>query len=232
MTQIYGVIIPEVSGAVEPLFVAGSKNIDGFKIVEPYPEHNNIIWFKRVKKWIELRRKPKKDVRIAIILINPPCKGLEANIAAGMGLDVPESTVDGIPRSGEDLIRLILERKAISEFRWTSVDDIVKCGGAIDFVSLEDYLKWLNELPEDLGDKIIKDWGKPEEVLAGKVDKNLVGMVYDGKFVIPGIRFGNVFITPQPKFDVLGQDATERFAESSTIRQSFLRISGGQSIDG
>ncbi|WP_457550430.1 cobaltochelatase subunit CobN [Archaeoglobus sp.] len=216
MTQVYGVIIPEVSGAIEPLFVAGSKSIDGFKIIEPYPEHVDYL-VRRVKRWVELRSKPKKDVRIAIVLINPPCKGLEAHVAVGMGLDVPESivrllhrlkeegyTVDGVPKSGEELIRLILERKAISEFRWTSVEDIVRCGGAIDFVSLDDYLEWFNELPEDLKDKIIKDWGKPEDVLAGRVAKTLVGMVYDGKFVIPGIRFGNVFITPQPKFGCAG----------------------------
>jgi len=34
--------------------------------------------------------------------------------------------------------------------------------------------------------------------------KDLVGMVYEGKFVIPGILFGNVFITPQPKFGCAG----------------------------
>ncbi|AIF69208.1 cobaltochelatase [Palaeococcus pacificus DY20341] len=217
MTQVYGVIIPEVAGAIEPIFIAGTENIEGYKKGEPYEEHIKYL-VKRVKKWIELRKKPKKDVKIAIVLINPPCKGLEASIAVGMGLDVPESIVrllhklkeegyyvgEELPKNGEELIRMILERKAISEFRWTSVEEIVKNGGAIDFVSLEDYLKWFNELPEDLREKIVKDWGRPEEVLAEKVDKTLVGMIYDGKFVVPGIRFGNVFITPQPKFGCAG----------------------------
>ncbi len=217
MTQVYGVIIPEVAGAIEPIFIAGTKNIEGYKKGEPYEEHIKYL-VKRVKKWIELRKKPKKDVKIAIVLINPPCKGLEASIAVGMGLDVPESIVrllhklkeegyyvgEELPKNGEELIRMILERKAISEFRWTSVEEIVKNGGAIDFVSLEGYLEWFNELPEDLREKIVKDWGRPEDVLAGKVDKTLVGMVYDGKFVVPGIKFGNVFITPQPKFGCAG----------------------------
>ncbi|KPU62498.1 cobalt chelatase [Thermococcus sp. EP1] len=217
MTQVYGVIIPEVAGAIEPIFIAGTENIEGYKKGEPYEEHIKYL-VKRVKKWIELRKKPKKDVKIAIVLINPPCKGLEASIAVGMGLDVPESIVrllhklkeegyyvgEELPKNGEELIRMILERKAISEFRWTSVEEIVKNGGAIDFVSLEDYLEWFNELPEDLREKIVKDWGRPEDVLAGKVDKTLVGMVYDGKFVVPGIKFGNVFITPQPKFGCAG----------------------------
>ncbi|NJE25556.1 magnesium chelatase subunit H [Thermococcus sp. MV5] len=217
MTQVYGVIIPEVAGAIEPIFIAGTENIEGYKKGEPYEEHIKYL-VKRVKKWIKLRKKPKKDVKIAIVLINPPCKGLEASIAVGMGLDVPESIVkllhrlkeegyyvgEELPENGEELIRMILERKAISEFRWTSVEEIVKNGGAIDFVSLEGYLEWFNELPENLREKIVKDWGRPEDVLAGKVDKTLVGMVYDGKFVVPGIRFGNVFITPQPKFGCAG----------------------------
>jgi len=217
MTQVYGVIIPEVAGAIEPIFIGGTENIEGYKKGEPYEEHIKYL-VKRVKKWIELRKKPKKDVKIAIVLINPPCKGLEASIAVGMGLDVPESIVrllhklkeegyyvgEELPKNGEELIRMILEKKAISEFRWTSVEEIVKNGGAIDFVSLEDYLEWFNELPGELREKIVKDWGRAEDVLAGKVDKTLVGMVYDGKFVVPGIKFGNVFITPQPKFGCAG----------------------------
>ncbi len=111
---------------------------------------------------------------------------------------------DYIPGTGEELVKLILSRKAISEFRWTSVEDIVKSGGAVDFVSLEEYMEWFNELPEDLRKKIIQDWGHPKDVLEGKVSKELVGMVYDGKFVIPGVMFGNVFITPQPKFGCAG----------------------------
>lgn len=217
MTQVYGVIIPEVAGAIEPIFVAGSENIEGYRKIEPYEEHIKYL-VKRVKKWIELRKKPKNEVRIGIVLINPPCKGLEANVAVGMGLDVLESIVrllhrlkeegyhvgENLPKSGEELKNIILKRKAISEFRWTSVEDIVKSGGAIDFVELDEYLNWFNELPEDLREKIVKDWQKPEDVLSGKVDKLFVGMVYDGKFVVPGVRFGNIFITPQPKFGCAG----------------------------
>ncbi len=217
MTQVYAVILPELVGGVEPIVVGGARDYGGYKVYEPYPPHIKYV-AKRVKKWVELRRKPRRDVRIAIVLINPPCKGLEANVAVGMGLDVPESVVrflhrlkeegyyvgNELPRSGEELIKLILKKKALSEFRWTSVEDIVKSGGAADFVTLEEYMEWFNELPKELRERIIKDWGHPKDVLEGRVSKELVGMVYEGKFVIPGIRFGNVFITPQPKFGCAG----------------------------
>ena len=217
MTQVYGAIIPEVPGAIEPLFLAGTRNEDGYKEEEPYGEHVEYL-ARRVRRWIELREKPRDKVRIGIVLINPPCKGLEGSVAMGMGLDVPESIArllkrlkeegydvgEEIPQSGEELVRLILERKALSEFRWTSVQEIVRKGGAADFVGPEEYLLWFSELPGDLRERIIKDWERPEDVLAERVDRVFVGMVYEGKFVIPGVRFGNVFITPQPKFGCAG----------------------------
>jgi cobaltochelatase CobN len=189
------------------------------KVYEAYEPHARYV-AKRVKRWIELRRKPPKERRIAIVLINPPCKGLEANVAVGMELDVPESIArllhrlkelgydvgdpSMLPKDGRELMRMIMERKAISDFRWTSVEDIVRRGGAAAFVDEEAYLKWFSELPDDVKERMVRDWGHPSDVLNGKVDKALVGMVYDRRFVVPGIRFGNVFITPQPKFGCAG----------------------------
>jgi cobaltochelatase CobN len=189
------------------------------KVYEAYKPHARYV-AKSVKRWIELRRKHPKERKIAIVLINPPCKGLEANVAVGMGLDVPESIArllhrlkelgydvgdpSELPKDGKELIRMIMERKAISEFRWTSVEDIVKSCGAAAFVDEKTYLEWFNELPDDVKERMVKDWGHPSDVLNGKVDKVFVGMVYDHKFIVPGIRFGNVFITPQPKFGCAG----------------------------
>ncbi len=220
LSQVYTVIMPEVDGLIEPIYYAGSKvSEDGVKRYEAFKPHATYI-AKRVRKWVELRRKPPSERRIAIVLINPPCKGLEANVAVGFGLDPLESIarllrrlaslgydvgdLKSLPRDGKELAKLILERKAISEFRWTSVEEIVGRGGAVAFVDEETYIKWFNELPADVRNKMIKDWGHPSDVLRGKVSKVLVGMVYQGKFVIPGLLFKNVFITPQPKFGCAG----------------------------
>jgi len=216
LSQVWTIVMPEVDGLIEPIYIAGSKEVGDIRPFEPYTEHARYI-AKRVRKWIELKRKKPENRKIAIILINPPCKNLESSVAIGMGLDVPESVarllnklkkigykVDNPPKDGNELIKIILERKAISEFRWTSVEEIVLKGGAVDFVDLETYMSWFNELPESVKNEMIKTWGKPEDVLSGKVKKELVGMVYENKFVIPGIVFGNVFITPQPKFGCAG----------------------------
>ena len=219
LSQVYNVAMPELDGLIEPIFIAGAKDENGVKIYETYRPHAKYV-ARRVKKWIELRQKSPRERRIAIVLINPPCKGLEANVAVGMGLDVPESIArllhklndsgydvgdpSKLPRDGKELIKMIMERKAISEFRWTSVEDIVKNGGAAAFVDEETYLEWFNELPGDVKAKMVNDWGHPSDVLNGRASKLFVGMVYDHMFVIPGVRFGNVFITPQPKFGCAG----------------------------
>ena len=217
-SQIYQVIMPEVDGLIEPIYLAGSKTTaQGVKKYQIFEEHAKYI-AKRVKRWIELRNKPPEKRKVAIILINPPCKSLEANVAVGFGLDVPESVArllhelkrlgyhvgDFLPRNGKQLIKIIMERKAISEFRWTSIDEIVKSGGAAGFVDADTYTEWFNELPSDVKEKMIRDWGNPRDVLSGRVGKELVGMVYNNKFVVPGVFFGNVFVAPQPKCGCAG----------------------------
>ena len=218
LTQVYQVIMPEVDGLAEPIVLAGAVRDDSGRIrrLESADEHVRYI-AKRVRKWVQLRRKPPSERRVAIILHNPPCKGLEANVAVGLGLDVLESVVqvlrklreagyhvENIPENGRELAKLILERRAISEFRWTSVEDIVRRGGALDFVDIDLYMRWFEELPDEVKERMIRDWGHPRDVVEGKVRREFVGMVYEGKFVIPGLRFGNVVVLPQPKFGCAG----------------------------
>ncbi|MEM1670707.1 MAG: cobaltochelatase subunit CobN [Archaeoglobaceae archaeon] len=217
LSQVYNVILPELDGLIEPIvYVFSELEEDGSRKYVAFDPHAEFI-AKRVKKWVEIRKKRPEERRIAIVLINPPCHSVEANIGVGLGLDVPESvvrllkklkengyTVENVPEDGKELIKIFLERKAISEFRWTSVEEIVAKGGAIDFVDYETYSAWLNELPEEAKTKLLKDWGDPKDVLEKKVKKEFVGMVYEGKFVIPGLRFGNVVVLTQPKFGCAG----------------------------
>ncbi len=218
LSQVYTVIMPEVDGLIEGLYYMGCRvNVLGVKTYEPYSEHAHYL-AKRVKRWIVLRRKKPSQRKIAIVLINPPCKGLEANLAVGMGLDVPESIIrflrylrengyhvgDELPENGQALINLIMERRAISEFRWTTVDEIVKCGGAVALIDKETYLQWFEELPEPARKRMVEVWGHPQELFSGKAPRELAGMIYEGKLVVPGVLFGNVFITPQPKFGCAG----------------------------
>jgi len=217
LTQVYQVIMPEVDGLIEPIVVSGSRRGDYGEIrgFETIKEHVTYI-ARRVKRWVELRRKDPSARKIAIVLHNAPCKGLEANIAVGLGLDVLESVVrvlrrlrelgyrvENIPENGRELAKMFLERRAISEFRWTSVKDIVKRGGALDLVDLGTYLAWFEELPEQVRKRMIETWGDPRDIV-NNPRHPLAGAIYEGKFVIPGLRFGNVIVLLQPKFGCAG----------------------------
>jgi cobaltochelatase CobN len=161
---------------------------------------------------VRLRRKPNSEKRIAIVLNNPPCKMIEATVAVALGLDALETTVrllrklselgyrvEGIPSSGQELAEMILSRRAMAEFRWTTPEETVRRGGALDIVPMEKYMEWFNELPEEKRREMIRWWGDPRRPRGV-----LAGAMYNGGFVVPGLRFGNVVVMPQPKFGCAG----------------------------
>jgi len=191
------VTMPEFGGVIEPIIV-GVK--DGEHRVA-IPERARKI-ARRVSRWIRLRNKSPEERKIAIILHNNPCAGVELAVGGAANLDALESTarilksmadagyrVDELPENGTELIHWIMERKAISEFRWTKVEDIVKHGGALALLSPEEYLPWFSELSPKVLERIESAWGKPP----GK------GMTLGDKIVITGIHLGNVVVCIQPK---------------------------------
>jgi len=217
---IISVTLPEFDGLIEPTIIGTSEKktdpVTGADIQDPVPIDEQIDFLAcRVEKWIELAGKPNSEKKVAIIFHNSPCKsGVEASVGAGFGLDTLESVsivlkrlkeegyrVDWVPENGEELINTIMEKKAISEFRWTPLSEIIKKGGAAGFVPLETYEKWIYELPEDARNKIFDGWGNPFENGPDSmedVDKMSLAL-HNGSITIPGLDLGNIFIGIQPK---------------------------------
>ncbi len=201
---------PEMVGMIEPIII-GCRNESG-KIV---PIQDRIHKFAgRVKKWIDLRNTPNRDKKIAIFIHNAPCSGVEATIGMGVGLEVFESVIEileslkengykigEIPESGEELRKIIMNKKAYNDFRWTAVEDIIEAGGIIYTMPLKGnngYMKFYNILDEDVRNEMEETWGEPP----GE------GMVYDNKLVITGVNFGNVNVMVQPKRGCYGAKCT------------------------
>jgi cobaltochelatase CobN len=145
---------------------------------------------------------------VAFILHNKPCASVEATVGAGAHLDTLESVARVLeamhdrgyavecPGSGRDLIETIMNKKAISDFRWTSVEEIVRRGGALALVEPEEYAAWFETLPPGVRTSICKAWGRPP---GEEVDGVPPAMVYEGKIVVTGVRFGNAIVCVQPK---------------------------------
>ncbi|MFA4859754.1 cobaltochelatase subunit CobN [Methanoregula sp.] len=197
----WAVSLPEFEGVIEPVFIGTSRSEpDGGKTREAVPDRCTKI-AGRVRQWIALAKKPVPERKVAFILNNNPCAGTEANIGGGSNLDTLESIVRifkqmadagyavSPPASGKELVETIQKKKAISEFRWTSVQDIVANGGALARMDLNTYLPFFRSLPASVQQQVTNTWGEPP----GE------GMVLDGTMLITGLSFGNATVHVQPK---------------------------------
>ena len=224
------VALPEFDGTIEPIFIGAIERVNEPTIGGVYSKHVPVteqvkFMVSRCTKWLRLKDIPNSKRKVAIILLNSPCKGVEATIGTAFGLDSLESLVrllhrmrdegydlgDNIPESGKDLIDEILEKKAISEFRWTPLSEIVKKGGSF-MLPRDRYLEWFSEFPDRVQQELIETWGDPRSDFSNKGKAALsepeleewewaklsMGL-YDDNIVIPGLKFGNVLITIQPK---------------------------------
>lgn len=222
LTAVMDVMMPEVDGVIEPIVVGASEEFEEatvggtFDKREPIPEQIEFL-VDRCMKWISLKDIPEKERKVAFIFHNNPCASVEATVGVGFGLDTIESMVrilhrmreDGydvgeIPEESKELIETIMDRKAISEFRWTPISEIVKKGGAAALLSKDTYLGWFNELPEKNRQEIIETWGDPSTDFSKDQSEDadwakLSMGLYDDRIVIPGLTFGNVFLCIQPK---------------------------------
>lgn len=197
----YAVAMPEFEGMIEPIFIGSSKPTENEENTRhAVPDRCRKV-AQRVKKWVELAKKPVHKRKVTFILHNNPCAGVEASVGGAANLDSLESVARILhmmkdagyeitsPTNGEELIKTILEKKAISESRWTTVQDIVAKGGALEQMDMESFLPYFHSLPRTVQDRIQKTWGDPPGL----------SMILDGKILITGLSFGNVTIHVQPK---------------------------------
>ncbi|MEM2124631.1 MAG: cobaltochelatase subunit CobN, partial [Methanolinea sp.] len=207
----WSVILPEMYGMTGMIPVGCARGDgpegSGQEWHVPIPERVRTL-AARARAILRLREKPNSEKRVAFVLNSSACASVEANVGAAAHLDALESVArilarmreEGyfveVPDSGEELARTILGRRAINEFRWTTVEDIVARGGALGFVDLETYREWFSELPPALRDRVREAWGEPPGEWKNGVPP---AMVHGGRIVIPGVRLGNAVVCTQPK---------------------------------
>ncbi|MCF6147872.1 MAG: cobaltochelatase subunit CobN [Candidatus Kuenenia sp.] len=205
--------IPEFQGVIEPIIIGAVRRIidEGSEasIEQYWPIKERIERFvSRVKNWIELKHTPPRERKVAFILHNNPCASVEATVGCGAHLDTLESVarilqemkkrgyVVNPPKDGKELITTIMERKALSEFRWTTTDEIVKKGGVLSFISKEKYLKWFETFPAKVQKNLCRTWGNPP---GEEKDGVPAAMMYQDKILVTGVNFGNAVVCVQPK---------------------------------
>lgn len=188
---VIGMTLPELDGAIEPVFVAGLQSFDDpelgkvkqTKVLEDRIERLG----NRIKNWVSLRRKPNSEKRIAIITYNYPPG--EDNLASAGYLDVFESMrvfLEKLRERGYDVrIPDNLKDLFLSSGIVNSPNYVQKAGIKIP---ADKYISWFRSLPEVVQKEVIEHWGEPP----GNI------MVDKGSILIPGVILGNVFLGVQP----------------------------------
>ncbi|MDK2888919.1 MAG: cobaltochelatase CobN [Thermoanaerobacter sp.] len=201
------VALPEFEGVIEPIFIAGARREGELEIRVPVEERCRHL-VERVARWVELAQKPVQERKVAFILHNNPCASVEATVGGGANLDTLESVARilrrmketgysvEVPASGKELIDAIMNRKAISEFRWTTTDEIISKGGALKLMPVEEYRQWYDHLSLRVKERLTEAWGAPPGEAKNGVP---AAMVHEGKIVITGVQYGNAVVCVQPK---------------------------------
>ncbi|MCU1325681.1 MAG: CobN component of cobalt chelatase involved in biosynthesis [Bryobacterales bacterium] len=194
---------PERNGATEPILVSTQESdpSTGIYHIEPIAERVEMA-ARRAKRWIVLRDKPNAEKKLAMLYYNnPPGKG---NIGASY-LNLPPSIVatlqalqnagynvgNRLPTSDELLEQLLRVGRNVELWAPGELDAMVQQGGVV-LISVEKYHTWFDALPKQFRDAVNGRWGAPEAA-------KLMTIAAKGRkfFVIPGMRFGNVFLGPQ-----------------------------------
>ncbi len=209
----WSVAMPEFEGVIEPVYLGGGSKYEsaatGAALERRVPvAERSLRLARRVAAYIRLAQKPVGERKVAFILHNDPCASVEATVGGAAKLDSLESvarilaamkghgySVDP-PATGAALIETIMGRKAISEFRWTTVDEIVQKGGALAQLPEETYLRWWAGYPQAVRQRIAAAWGDPP---GREVNGVPPAMIHDGKIVITGVAYGNAAVCVQPK---------------------------------
>ncbi len=200
-------LTPEFQGMIEPIHVFCTDEDKRHIAIDERIER----LVGRIRSWVALRHMPNSEKRLAIMLNNAPCSGVEATVGMATDLDAFESVVailrrlkhegyriENIPVNGNALKELIFEHKAISDFRWTAAEDIEASGGVLYSMSATEYERYYYMLSREARRKMEENWGAPP----GEA------MVLNGNILVTGISFGNVVVMVQPKRGCYGAKCT------------------------
>src|SRR5690625_169604 len=199
------VVLPEIEGGIEPRVIGARGTAEHMEPVRAQVER----LARRVRKWIDLRRKPVAKRRVAISIFSfPPDKGAVGTAAyldvfaslhallhalADEGYDVGE-----LPQRPEDLLAHLLGNTA----EGAGLSNVP----AYDRLSTTDY-------------KRLVPYSQRIEAVFGPAPGQLDS---DGRSIaIRGAAFGNVFVGVQPSFGYEGDPMRLLFEKDASPSHSF-----------
>ncbi|MBC7702797.1 MAG: cobaltochelatase subunit CobN, partial [Rhodoferax sp.] len=146
-------------------------------------------------RFARLKRLPNADKRVAFIFTNSNSKA--SQIGNAVGLDAPASLmhilgamrnagydVDGLPENGTALIHQLIDRCSYDN-TYLSAEQLTQ---AVGRVPVAQYVQWFDDLPSDMRDKMVTQWGPAPGT----------AYLHDDHLALAGIELGNAFVALQP----------------------------------
>ena len=204
----FQVAVPELAGVVAPTVVGSQEKVrdaeTGLTVVVRRPIASRVtLAVERALRYGTLRVQANSDKRVALMFYNyPPGK---AGIGASY-LNVAESLANILERleqEGYDLGGAEVSADRVLEEITTKARNVggyapgelqaLLDEGSATRVDLDDYKQWLDGYAPGLRDKILADWGPPEETTL------MAASGPEGpSLIIPALEYGNVVLLPQP----------------------------------
>lgn len=205
METVWAVAVPELSGAVEPTVLIGKKELIDSEtgrrlyVYETIEESLNFL-IPRLKKWTVLQRKPNRDKKVAIIYYNHSQgkQNIDAsylNVFRSLQFILNRMKQEGYSiEQADKLTEEELKQMILTNGRnigsWAPGElDAMLASGDVEKVSLAEYKKWFDRLPEDFRKPVLAQWGAPEESAI---------MTKDGHLVFPMVKLGHLVLLPEP----------------------------------
>lgn len=196
-----GAIVPELDGAIEPTLLEGLD-------AEWYGARREAVLEDRVERlterasrWVQLKKKPNAQKRIAVVYF----AGIGKGRITASGLNVPASLVrllsamrdagyrvSPVPSSPDKLAAdLVAYGRNVAESQRGELEKLAAAPG-VELLPAAEYELWFRELPPALQKQVTDAFGPPPGNLM-TLEKN------HGRYlVIPKLDFGNVILLPQP----------------------------------
>lgn len=190
------VALPELDGQITTVpYTFNEKDGEGRETVTYSDDRVRAIAAMAVR-WARVSHVPVSERRVSILFNGGTLSN--ASIGAAGGLDSFESVcsimrrmadegykMDRVPTSGREIIDEILSALT-NNLEWVDRSEIPS--RAVDLIECGEYERWASETDGDHRGWMCRDWGNPP----GDI------MVHDGKFIVPGVRNGNVYLGLEP----------------------------------
>lgn len=192
------IALPEVDGRIitRAISFKDSKQLHAkaqSQLVAYSSHAEGIEWVAKLShRYCELAKKDNAIKRIALILANYPNR--DGRVGNGVGLDTPASVINilrAMQKTGYDLEDIPSDSQQLMQTLLGSVSNDTQWQAlryCYQSMSLQDYHGFFAQLPLENQQAVTQRWGAVEQD----------PMVRQGRIMIAGLRFGNVFVGIQP----------------------------------